>query len=101
MDWTQMIALIQGLISFAIAIAAFYYARKKDTHDNASQSMEVIVELRTLRRDVGELKGDVSAMRTEWKNDHDILIGVSREVSAMWKIIDKLQGKEGEHDGKN
>ena len=99
MDWTETIAIIQGVISFAIAIAAFYFARKKDTSENAAQSMELIVELRTLRRDVGELKGDVQAMRSEWKNDHDILIGVSREVSAMWKIIDKIQGKKKEDEG--
>lgn len=93
MDWAVTLPAIQGLISFCIAVAAFYYSRKKDTHEASSQATEVIVELRTLRRDVGELKSDVVAMRTEWKNDHDVLIGLSREIRAMWKIVDKLQGK--------
>lgn len=96
MDWTTTLPAIQSLVSFGIAIAAFYYARKKDTHDSSSQITEVIVELRTMRRDVGELKSDFQAMRNEWKNDHDVLIGVSKELKAMWKIVDKLQGKEDE-----
>lgn len=98
MEWSTTLSAIQSLISFGIAIAAFYYARKKDTHDSSAQTMEVIVELRTLRRDVGELKGDVQAMRNEWKADHDMLLGVSREVGAMWKIIDRLQNKPKEEE---
>lgn len=98
MDWTTTLPAIQSLVSFGIAIAAFYYARKKDTHETSAQTTEVIVNLRTMTRDIGELKSDVQSMRTEWKNDHDILIGVSRELAAMWKIVDKLQAKEKEEE---
>ncbi len=98
MDWTTTLPAIQSLVSFGIAIAAFYYSRKKDTHDSSAQVTEVIVELRTLRRDVGELKGDVQMMRAEWRNDHDVLVGVSKEIAAMWKIVDRLQEKEKEEE---
>ena len=86
------IGTVQGILSLIIAIAAFYFARKKDTHDTASQSMEVIVELRTVRRDIGELKTDVQAMRTEWREDHDKIVSMERDIKAMWKNIDKMNG---------
>lgn len=99
MDMTTVQAII-SLISVTIAVSAFYFARKKDAQDVSSQSTEMIIELRTMRRDISELKGDVSAMRTEWKEDHDLLTGLAREMGAMWKIIDRLNGKKKEeHNG--
>lgn len=86
------LGMVQGILSLIIAIAAFYFARKKDTHDTASQSMEVIVELRTVRRDISELKTDVQAMRTEWREDHDKIVSMERDIKAMWRHIDKMNG---------
>lgn len=95
MEWS----IVQSVINLALAVAVFYFARKKDTHDGAVQNTEVIVELRTVRRDLGELKSDVQAMRQEWREDHDTLIGVMREQKAMWKIIDAIKGVK--EDAKN
>lgn len=86
------LSYVTALINVILAIAVFYFARKKETAESVSESTEVIVELRTLRRDVGELKGDVQAMRNEWREDHDALIGIVREQKAMWKIIDSMKG---------
>lgn len=86
------LGMVQGILSLIIAIAAFYFARKKDTHDTASQSMEVIVELRTVRRDISELKTDIQAMRTEWREDHDKIVSMERDIKAMWRHIDKMNG---------
>ena len=80
-----------AIASFLIAAMAFYFARKKDTHDESAQGMEVIVELRTVRRDIGELKGDVQAMRTEWREDHDKIVSMERDIKAMWRHIDKMK----------
>lgn len=80
-----------AIASFLIAAMAFYFARKKDTHDASAQDMEVIVELRTVRRDIGELKGDVQAMRTEWREDHDKIVSMERDIKAMWRHIDKMK----------
>lgn len=91
------IGMVQGILSLIIAIAAFYFARKKDTHDTASQSMEVIVELRTVRRDISELKTDVQAMRTEWREDHDKIVSMERDIKAMWKHIDKINGVKSDN----
>lgn len=82
---------VVAIASFFIAAAAFYFARKKDTSDASAQSMEVIVELRTVRRDIGELKGDVQAMRTEWREDHDKIVSMERDIKAMWRHIDKMK----------
>lgn len=91
------ISMVQGLLSLIIAIAAFYFARKKDTHDTASQGMEVIVELRTVRRDISELKTDIQAMRTEWREDHDKIVSMERDIKAMWKHIDKINGVKSDN----
>lgn len=90
----QTIKELASLVSVLIAGMAFYYARKKDTHDSSAQSMEVIVELRTVRRDIGELKGDVQAMRTEWREDHDKIVSMERDIKAMWRHIDRMKEDE-------
>ena len=90
---TYLIAIINAVL----AVAVFYFSRKKDTHESAYKSGEVITELKTVRRDIGEMKMDVQAMRKEWRDDHDALQGLIREMGAMWKIIDGL--KEGKNHG--
>lgn len=87
-----------AIINFILAVAVFYFARKKDTQESTTQSTEVLVELRTVRRDLGELKGDVQSMRQEWRKDHDTLIGIAREQQAMWKIIDSLRKGDSENE---
>ena len=87
MDWHT----IQGIASLLIAAAAFYFARKNDTHDDAAQSTELIVEVRTLRRDIAELNGDIKAMRTEWRDDHDKIVSMERDLKAVWRHIDRLK----------
>lgn len=90
----QAIKELTSILSFLIAAGAFYFARKKDTHDTSAQATEVIVELRTVRRDIGELKGDVQAMRVEWREDHDKIVSMERDIKAMWRNIDKMKGIE-------
>ena len=94
MEW----AMIQGIISLIIAVAAFYYARKKDTHEASAQVTEMIVNLRTMTRDIGDLKTDVQAMRQEWRDDHDKLVGMERDIRAIWKHIDRINEKEAEDE---
>lgn len=96
LDW----ATIQGLLTLLIAGFAFYFARKKDTYDASSQVTTVIVELQTVRRDIGEMKSDVTAMRQEWRDDHDKLVGMERDIKAMWKHIDKFNGKGQDKENK-
>ena len=91
-DWSA----IQGLLSLIIAAAAFYFARKKDTHDSSAQATEVLVELRTVRRDIGELKGDVQGMRSEMRDDHDRVVSMERDIKAIWRHIDRMKGNDGE-----
>lgn len=89
-------SIVIGISNLALAIAVFYFARKKDTIENSTQAAEVIVEMRNVRRDIGEIKGNIEAMRQEWRADHDTLTGIAREQKAMWKIIDSLKG--GKHE---
>lgn len=93
------VTYIISIINALLAVAVFYFARKKDTHEESFRSGELISELKTVRRDISEMKMDVQAMRKEWRDDHDALQGLIREMGAVWKIIDKL--KEGEQNGKN
>lgn len=86
------ISIIFSVSNLALAIAVFYFARKKDHTEDATQTAEVIVEMRNVRRDIGEIKGSIEAIRTEWREDHDSLIGVMREMRAMWKLIDNMKG---------
>ena len=96
LDW----ATIQGILTLLIAGAAFYFARKKDTYDAGAQVTTVIVELQTVRRDISEMKTDVAAMRQEWRDDHDKLVGMERDIKAMWKHIDKFNGKAPDKEAK-
>ena len=86
---TYFIAIINAIL----AVAVFYFARKKDTTDDAKASAEITTELKALRREMSEVKIEVSAMRQEWREDHDALQGLLREMSAMWKIIDSMKGE--------
>ncbi len=83
-----------AIINVVLAVAVFYFARRKDTHDSAFKSGEIISELKTVRRDISEMKIDVQAMRNEWREDHDVLQGLAREMAAVWKVVDGL--KKGE-----
>ena len=89
-DWS----MVQGMISLIVAVAAFYFARKKDTHESSAQVTTVIVELQTVRRDISEMKAEVQAMRMEWRDDHDKLVGMERDIKAIWKQVDKINGKD-------
>lgn len=90
MDWT----MIQGLISLAVAVAAFYFARKKDTSESSERSARVITELEGLSKNVEEMKENIKEMRREWHDDHDKIVSMERDIKAMWRHIDKINGKE-------
>lgn len=88
------LALVLAVSTSVFAALTFFFARKKDNHEAASQATTVIVELQTVRRDISEMKSDVQAMRAEWRQDHDKIVGMERDVKAMWKHIDKLNKKD-------
>lgn len=93
MDWTTIKELI-GIASFLIAASAFYFARKRDTSEASSKIAEMIVEIRTMRREIGEMKDDFSAMRKEWRDDHDKIVSIDRDIKAIWRRIDNLKETE-------
>lgn len=88
------ITIILAVSTAVFAALTFYFARKKDFGDSTAQATTVIVELQTVRRDIGEMKADVQAMRAEWRQDHDKIVGMERDLKAMWKHIDKINGKD-------
>ena len=90
------VTILLGISTAVFAILSFYFARKKDTHDMASQATTVIVELQTVRRDIGEMKAEIQGMRLEWREDHDKLVGMERDIKAIWKQVDKINGKDME-----
>ena len=94
MEWT----MIQGLISLAVAVAAFYFARKKDTAESSAQSAKLDARLESIGKDVEEMKNNVKEMRREWHDDHDKIVSMERDIKAMWKHIDKINGKENGND---
>lgn len=85
------VTIIISILNLVLAAMVFYFARKHETQETGIRSGELIVEIKTICRDVSELKSDVQAMRTEWQSDHDNLVGLIREMSAMWRIVDRLQ----------
>lgn len=89
------VTVILGISTALFAAMSFYFARKKDHGDSTAQATTVIVELQTVRRDISEMKADVQAMRVEWRQDHDKIVGMERDLKAMWKHIDKINGKDG------
>ena len=85
------LSILLPIISAGIAGMAFYYARKKDTKEDASQSTEIMVEVRKMREDVAEIKADFKEMRNEMRADHDDIVTMKRDLSAMWERIDEIK----------
>ena len=94
MDFNVIMGAIQGIVSLAIAVAAFYYARKKDTHETSTQGAKMMTQLEGIRRDVEEMKDNVKEMRREWHEDHDKIVSMERDIKAIWRQVDKINGKE-------
>lgn len=94
------ITILLGCTTVLFAVLTFYFSRKDKTHDSAremaSQATTVIVELQTVRRDISEMKADIQAMRIEWREDHDKLVGMERDIKAIWKQVDKINGKDND-----
>lgn len=97
-DAAQLLSFISGLLTLSIAIAAFYYARKKDNHESTSQVTTLIVELQTVRRDISEMKSEFQGMRMEWRQDHDKLVGMERDIKAIWRHVDRINEKQQDTD---
>ena len=85
------IGIILPILSAGIAVMAFYYARKKETKEDTTQATEMMVELRGLREDVGEIKAEFKELRGEMRADHDDIVTMKRDVKAMWQRIDELK----------
>lgn len=81
-------------INLILAIAVFYFARKKDTQADTAQQMEIVVQVRGMRDDVADIKADMKAMRDDWKKDHDDIVKMKSSLEAMWKRIDSYAQKE-------
>lgn len=92
MDWS----IAQGLISLAVAVAAFYFARKKDTAESSTQAARVATQLENIGKAVDGIKADVKEMRREWHDDHDKIVSMERDIKAIWRQVDKINGKETE-----
>ncbi len=86
----ELTALIP-VISILIAIASFWYARKKETKDDSVQQTQVIIEIRAMREDISEIKGDFKSLRAEMKQDHDDIVAMKRDFKTMWTRIDELK----------
>ena len=71
-----------AIINAVLAVAVFYFSRKKDTTDDAKASAEITSELKALRREMSEVKIEVSAMRQEWREDHDALQGLHHSFAS-------------------
>ena len=90
---------IQWLITFsgfAIAAMTFYFSRKKETSDSVAQAAKVASQLESIGKAVDGIQDDVKEMRREWHDDHDKIVSMERDIKAIWKQVDKINGKDGE-----
>lgn len=91
----DLIAILPAL-SLLIAAGTFYFARKKETQETSTSAAKMVTQLETISRDVEEMRSDVKEMRREWHADHDKIVSMERDIKAMWKHIDRFNGKEEE-----
>lgn len=84
---------ISSLITLIVAVAAFYFARKKDASDSSAQLTEMIVEMRTMRRDLSEMKEDVKGMRQDQERDRTEIIKMHSQIEKIWFYIDQFKDK--------
>lgn len=94
LDW----GAIQSILSLIVAVAAFYFARKKDNSDIVSMQTSMMVKLESIQSDLSEMKAEINAMKDDWRADHDRLIELSKDfkhakdhMQTMWSRIDELK----------
>ena len=90
--------IVSAGINLILAIAVFYFARKKDTKEDSAQQAEIVVQMRGVREDVADIKADMKAMHNDWKKDHDDIVKMKSSLEAMWKRIDDYAKKEKTQD---
>lgn len=86
-----IISSISSVVSVSVAVAAFYFARKKDTREDTAQIMDMQSDVRSTRDNVAEIKAEIKGIRTDWMRDHDDLVTVKSKVEALGNRIDELR----------
>lgn len=94
LDWS----IIQSVLTLIIAVAAFYFARKKDTSDVTAMQTSLIVKLDNIHTDLSEMKAEINTLKDDWRADHDRLIELTKDLKhardhmqTMWTRIDEVK----------
>lgn len=79
--------------SLLLTFAAFYFARKKDTQDDAATITRVSVTMEEIAHDLSDMKADVKALRDETRKDHDEIVLMRSKVNALGDRVDEIKSK--------
>ena len=90
----SIIALISTLVAIIQGITNLRRNKTADDKKDAVEMSRVIFQLETIAKDTTEIKNTIKDLKNEVR-DHAVLLTKHDEsLKAMWRIVDKLQGKE-------
>lgn len=96
------ITVTASLVIAALSLAYTFYRETTKKHNTTGKDQAIIeAKLNSIQEDLMEIKSELKDIRSDWMKDHEVLLGLQREVAAMWKIVDKLNGKESNEKPKN
>ena len=92
---TVLIAIVSVSAAVFFGIKGHQRARKKDEQDEASRNTAFMIKLETLSLQMTELKAEIKAEFQMYRNDHDKIIVIERDVKTLWNAVDKIKIKTG------
>lgn len=78
-------------ISLASLLFAIYSLASKNNKENTSELTTVIVKLENIGTGIRDIKAEIASMKTDQKEDHDILIETKASLATAWKQIGELK----------
>ena len=90
----SIIALISTILAILQGVANLRRNKNADVKKEAVEMTRVIYQLETIAKDTNEIKNAIKDLKDEVKAHAVQLTKHDESIKAMWKVVDKLQGKE-------
>lgn len=79
------------IIAFASLVFTLYREISSKRKSEGKEQAVVETKLDVIISDLSDVKKEIATIRNDWLSDHESLIEIKRDVSAMWKRIDEIR----------
>lgn len=73
---------------FVFTVLTFFISRAKDSSDNAVKMEKVQNKLNDIKDDTQDIKSRIDTIEHRVQSDHDTLTILTRDIKAIWRVID-------------